>query len=155
VRVPRLTWSTILNLTTRRNRYYTTLLTPQRGRHLNSAHSTMREQYLREFKFQSRTLKIDFFYLTYLPDFLLYVNETWYGSFLYIADNMHAIYITSVVFPCMVGLKTPIDAQSNITILTVVHSLSSLVMLAADNTPSRWLTFLLCGRYSSWKMTFR
>ena len=110
----------------------------------------MQEQYLLVFKFHSRMLKMysDF------SVFLLYVNETWYGSLLYTVDNMHAIYITSVVFPCMVGLKTPIDAQSNTTVLTIVHSLYSLVMLAADNTPSRWFTFLLCGRYSSWKMMF-
>jgi hypothetical protein len=58
------------------------------------------------------------------------VNETWYGSFLYIVDNIHAFYITPVIFSCMLGLEKPIDAQSKISVLTFP------VMLAADNTPS-------------------
>jgi hypothetical protein len=54
----------------------------------------------------------------------------------------------------MVGFETPIDAQSNITVFTVVYSLSFFVMLAADITLSCWFTFLFYGRYS-WKMAFR
>jgi len=38
---------------------------------------------------------------------IVYVNKTWNGNFLYTADNIHAIYITSVIFPCTVGLETP------------------------------------------------
>jgi len=79
------------------------------------------------------------------------VNETWNGSFLYTVDNVHAIYITSQIFPCMVGFETHINAQSNITVFTVVYSLSSFVMLAADITLSCWFTLLFCGRYS-WKV---
>jgi hypothetical protein len=77
--------------------------------------------------------------------FFFYVNETSDGSFLYILRNVHAIYLTSVVFPCVVGLETPIDAQSNITVLTVAYSLSYFVVLAADNTPSCWFTLLSVG----------
>jgi len=58
------------------------------------------------------------------------VNEIWYGSFPYIVDNIRAFYITSVTFSCMLGLETPVDSQSTITVLTF------LVMLAADKTPS-------------------
>jgi hypothetical protein len=45
----------------------------------------------------------------------------------------------------MVVLETPFDVQSNITGLTVVYSLSSFVMLAADSILSCWFTFLFCG----------
>ena len=62
------------------------------------------------------------------------MNETWNDSFLFTVDRKHAIYVTSVIFHCMVRLETPIDAQRNITVLTVVYSLSSFVMFAAENT---------------------
>jgi len=52
----------------------------------------------------------------------------------------------------MVGLKTLINAQSNITVLKIVYSLFSFVVLAADNTPSCWFAFLFCGKYFSWKV---
>jgi hypothetical protein len=55
-----------------------------------------------------------------MPYFLLYVNETQNGGFLYTAYNIHAIYITSVVFPCVVGLESSIDAQSNITVMALI-----------------------------------
>jgi hypothetical protein len=74
---------------------------------------------------------------------MLYVNETWYGSFLYIVDNIHAFYITSVIFSCMLGLEISVDAQSKILVVTF------LVMLAADNTPS-----LLVYIYFLWKVFF-
>jgi hypothetical protein len=47
---------------------------------------------------------------------------------------MHVFYITSLIFPYTLGLKTPVDAQSKITALTLVCCF--VVMLAADNTPS-------------------
>jgi len=51
------------------------------------------------------------------------VNETFNGSFLYTANNIHEIYITTVILLCMVGIVTPIDTHSNITVLTTVYSL--------------------------------
>lgn len=77
------------------------------------------------------------------------MHETWYGSFLYIIDNIHAFYITSVIFPGMVGLDTPVDAQSKITVLTLVYRLSFVVMLAAHNTSS-----LLGYIYILWEVFF-
>jgi hypothetical protein len=53
------------------------------------------------------------------------MNETFSGSFLYTVDNIHAVYITTVILLCMVGLVTPIDTHSNITVLTTVYSHSS------------------------------
>ena len=47
------------------------------------------------------------------------------GSFLYTVDNIHAVYITAVILLCMVGLVTPIDTHSNLTVLTTVYSLCS------------------------------
>jgi len=85
--------------------------------------------------------------------FLFNVNEFWNGSFLYTVVNVHAIYSTTQIFPCMVGFETPIHAQSNITDFTVVYSLAAFVMLAADITLSCWFAFLFYGRYS-WKVVF-
>lgn len=53
------------------------------------------------------------------------MNETFNGSFLYTVNNIHAVYITAVILHCMVGLVTPIDTHSNITVLTTVYSLCS------------------------------
>jgi len=61
--------------------------------------------------------------------------------YIYNADNIHAFYLISIIFPCILGLETPIHAQSTITVLT------SLVMLAADNTPS-----LLVYVYFLWEV---
>lgn len=74
-------------------------------------------------------------------------------SFLYTVVNIRAIYITAIIFTRMFSLETLIDAQSTITVLTVVYSLSFTV-LAADNTLSCWFTFSFCGRYYSWKLAF-
>jgi hypothetical protein len=73
------------------------------------------------------------------------MHETSYGSFIYIIDNIHAFYITSVIIPCVVGFDTPVDAQSKITVLTLVYRLSFFVMLAAHNTSSLlgYIYFLL------------
>jgi len=48
------------------------------------------------------------------------LHDTEHGSFLYAVDNICAIYITSVIFLCMVGFEIPINAQSNITVVTLV-----------------------------------
>jgi hypothetical protein len=71
------------------------------------------------------------------------VNGTWYGSFSIFVDNIHAFYIASVIVSCILGLETPVDAQSKIVVLTF------LVMLAADNTPS-----LLVYIYFLWEVFF-
>ena len=67
---------------------------------------------------------------------------------LYTVDNKCASYITSASLPCMVCHKTPVDTHSNITVVTVMLTLSTFVILAADRTPPGWLTFLVCGQYS-------
>jgi hypothetical protein len=48
--------------------------------------------------------------------FLFYVNKTSSGSFLHTVVRIHAICIISVIFLCMVGLETPIDAQRNLRV---------------------------------------
>jgi hypothetical protein len=63
--------------------------------------------------------------------------------YMYNVDNIRAFYIISIIFSCMLGLETPVDAQSKITVLT------SLVMLVADNTPS-----LLVYIYFLWEVFF-
>jgi hypothetical protein len=107
----------------------------------------MQEQYLWALKFHSKPLKVAWILTSNNFSIFCCVNETWNGSFLYtvyIYIYIHAIYITSVIFLCTVGRKTPIAAQNNITILTTVYSLCSSVTLAAD-TPSCWFTFLSMG----------
>ena len=82
------------------------------------------------------------------------MNETWNGSFLHTVDRLHAIYITSVFVLCMVSLETPIDAHRNIIVLTIAYSLSSFVMLSADNTLLFLVDISFCWMYSSWKVAF-
>jgi hypothetical protein len=55
----------------------------------------------------------------------------------------------------MIGLETSIEAQRNATVLTIAHSLSSFVMLAADNTPLFLVDISFCWMYSSRKVAFR
>ena len=103
--------------------------------------STMREQYLRIFKISLKTVeKCLHICLKLFPYFFFYVNEAWNGSFLYTADNTHAIYTTSVIFPCAVGFEIPIYGHRNVTILTTVSSMSYFFMLAAG-TPACCLIF--------------
>jgi hypothetical protein len=45
----------------------------------------------------------------------------------------------------MVGPKTPINAQSNITVLTILNNIPSLVVLAADSTSSYQLRIFFSG----------
>jgi hypothetical protein len=85
---------------------------------------------------------------------LFYVNETWNGSFLHTVDRIHAIHINSVIVLCLVGLEIPIDAQRNITDLTIAYSFSSFVMLDADNTPLFLDDISVCWRHFSWKAAF-
>jgi hypothetical protein len=82
----------------------------------------MQEQHLRVFKYNPKLLKSTCTFITNNFCLLFYVNEI-VMLVSYTVDNIHAIYIASVIFLCMVVLKTPIDAQSNITGLTVLYSL--------------------------------
>jgi len=82
------------------------------------------------------------------------VNVTWNGCCLHNVDRLHAIYITSVFVLCMVGVETPIDAQRNVTVLTIAYSLFSFVMLSADNTLLFLVDISFCLMYSSWKVAF-
>jgi hypothetical protein len=61
------------------------------------------------------------------------MNGTWPVSFLDTVVNVRAIYVTAILFLYMFRLEVPIDPQSTVTVMTVVHSLSFIV-LAADNT---------------------
>jgi hypothetical protein len=58
---------------------------------------------------------------------------------------MYAFYIASAIFLCAVSLKTPADTQNNITVLTIVSSLPSFVMFAADYRCLAGLDFFSVG----------
>jgi hypothetical protein len=78
-------------------------------------HSMMQEQYLRVLRFYSNMLLQPAFWSEITSVFfVLYVSETWNG--------IYACYITSIIFPCMVHLKIPINAQSNITVPALKQS---------------------------------
>jgi hypothetical protein len=51
------------------------------------------------------------------------MNETSNGRFLQTVYNtIYALYIASVTFPCIAGIETPDDIQTNIIVLTVIQS---------------------------------
>lgn len=82
------------------------------------------------------------------------MDEPWNGIFVYALDNKHELCIMSIIFPYMVSLETTNDTWKNSMYLTVIYSLFSFVMFAADHIWPYLFTFLFCGRYYSCKMTF-
>jgi hypothetical protein len=79
--------------------------------------------YLRVIKFHSELFKNVYIFIS--PNFCIffYLSGTWNGSFLCTVDGVHLIYITSVIFPCMVGLAAPIDTESKAAVFTLVYNL--------------------------------
>jgi hypothetical protein len=55
---------------------------------------------------------------------------------------------------CMISVETPFDVQSNVTLLTPVYSLCSVVMLTADHTTSCSFTCMFCEMYSPYEVVF-
>jgi len=108
----------------------------------------MSVHYLRVLNFTQNFLKIPAFLSQLTSVFFLYVSEAWNGT----VSGVLSIYMTSVIFPSMVDLATPIDTQSKVTVFTLVYSLPPPLVFAAENLLSFSFTFLFCGRYSSWKV---
>jgi hypothetical protein len=61
------------------------------------------------------------------------MDEPWNGIFVYALDNKHELCIMSIIFPYMVSLETTNDTWKNSMYLTVIYSLFSFVMFAADH----------------------
>lgn len=91
--------------------------------YFNPIHTTMSVHYLRVLNFTQNFLKMPAFLSQLTSVFFLYVSETWNGSFLCTIDGVHSIYITSVIFPRMVGLAAPTDAQSKVAVFILVYNL--------------------------------